>query len=55
MTLRIGPVLVDVAIGKTLSTVDYNGQVQGPLIRLQEGRSVSVQVVNDTDTPEFVH
>jgi FtsP/CotA-like multicopper oxidase with cupredoxin domain len=55
VTLRIGSVLVDVAKDKTLSTVGYNGQVPGPLIRLQEGRPISVQVFNDTDTPEFVH
>ena len=55
VSLRIGPVLVDVTKDKTISTIGYNGQVPGPLIRLQEGRQVSVQVFNDTDTPEFVH
>ena len=55
VTLRIGPVLVDVTKDKTLSTIGYNGQVPGPMIRLQEGKPVSVQVFNDTDTPEFVH
>lgn len=55
VTLRIGSVLIDVAKDKTLSTVGYNGQVPGPLIRLQEGRPISVQIFNDTDTPEFVH
>ena len=55
VSLRIGPVLVDVTKDKTISTIGYNGQVPGPLIRLREGRQVSVQVFNDTDTPEFVH
>ncbi|MGA8658941.1 MAG: multicopper oxidase family protein [Chthoniobacterales bacterium] len=55
VSLRIGPVLVDVTRDKTISTIGYNGEVPGPLIRLREGRLVSVQVVNDTDTPEFVH
>jgi FtsP/CotA-like multicopper oxidase with cupredoxin domain len=55
VTLRIGLVLVDVAKDKTLSTVGYNGQVPGPLIRMKEGRPISVQLFNDTDTPEFVH
>jgi FtsP/CotA-like multicopper oxidase with cupredoxin domain len=55
VTLRIGPVLVDVTKDKTMSTVRYNGLVPGPLIRLREGKQVSVQIFNDTDTPEFVH
>jgi len=55
VSLRIGPVLVDVTKDKTISTIGYNGQVPGPLIRLREGKQVSVQIFNDTDTPEFVH
>src|SRR5258708_40253421 len=41
VSLRIGPVLVDVTKDKTISTIGYNGQVPGPLIRLREGRPVS--------------
>ena len=37
VSLRIGPVLVDVTKDKTISTIGYNGQVPGPLIRLREG------------------
>ena len=55
VSLRIGPVLVDVTADKTISTIGYNGQVPGPLIRLREDQQVSVQLFNDTDTPEFVH
>jgi FtsP/CotA-like multicopper oxidase with cupredoxin domain len=55
VSLRIGPVLVDVTKDKTISTIGYNGQVPGPLIRLREGQPVAVQIFNDTDTPEFVH
>src|SRR5260221_4979225 len=55
VSLRIGPVLVDITKDKTISTFGYNGQVPGPLIRLREGKQVSVQIFNDTDTPEFVH
>jgi len=55
VSLRIGLVLVDVTKNKTISTIGYNGQVPGPLIRLREGKQVSVQLFNDTDTPEFVH
>jgi FtsP/CotA-like multicopper oxidase with cupredoxin domain len=55
VTLHIGPVLVDVTKDKTISTIGDNGQVPGPLIRLREGKQVTVQIFNDTDTPEFVH
>jgi FtsP/CotA-like multicopper oxidase with cupredoxin domain len=55
VTLRIGPVLVDIAKDHTISTLGYNGSVPGPLIRLREGVAVTVDLFNDTDTPEFVH
>src|ERR1022692_4231103 len=55
VTLRIGPVLVDIAKDHTISTIGYNGTVPGPLIRLREGVPVTVDLFNDTDTPEFVH
>jgi hypothetical protein len=38
VTLHIGPVLVEVTKDKTISTVGYNGQVPGRLIRMQEGK-----------------
>lgn len=55
VTLRIAPVLVDIANHHTISTIGYNGSVPGPLIRLREGVPVTVDLFNDTDTPEFVH
>ncbi|HLG97070.1 MAG TPA: multicopper oxidase domain-containing protein [Bryobacteraceae bacterium] len=55
VTLRIGPVLVDIAKDHTISTIGYNGSVPGPLIRLREGVPVTVDLFNDTDTPELVH
>ena len=55
VTLRIGPVLVDIAKDHTISTVGYNGSVPGPLIRLKEGVPVTVDLFNDTDAPELVH
>jgi len=39
VTLRIGPVLVDIAKDHTISTLGYNGSVPGPLIRMREGVS----------------
>jgi FtsP/CotA-like multicopper oxidase with cupredoxin domain len=55
VTLRIGPVLVDIAKDHTISTIGYNGGVPGRLIRLREGAPVTVDVFNETDTPEYVH
>ena len=55
VTLRVAPVLVDIAKDHTISTIGYNGGVPGPLIRLREGVPVTVDLINDTDTPEFVH
>src|SRR5690242_12435844 len=55
VTLRIGRVSVDIAQGKTIRTIGYNGTVPGPLIRLREGQPVTVDLFNDTDMPELVH
>ena len=55
VTLRIGPVKVDVAPGKTILTTGYNGSAPGPLIRLREGIPVTVDLFNDTSIPEYVH
>jgi FtsP/CotA-like multicopper oxidase with cupredoxin domain len=48
-------VLADIAKDHTISTVGYNGTVPGPLIRLREGVPATVDLFNDTDTPELVH
>jgi len=55
VTLRIGPTLVDIAKDHTISTIGYNGSVPGPLIRLREGVPVTIDLFNDTDSPELVH
>jgi FtsP/CotA-like multicopper oxidase with cupredoxin domain len=55
VTLRVAPVLVNIAKDHTISTVGYNGQAPGPPVRLREGVPVTVDLFNDTDAPEFVH
>ena len=55
VTLRIGTVLADIAKEHTISTLGYNGSVPGPLIRLREGVPVTIDLFNETDTPELVH
>ena len=53
VTLRIAPVLVDIAKDHTISTIGYNGEVPGPPIRLKEGVPVTIDLFNDTDTPSW--
>src|SRR6202158_907252 len=54
-TLRIAPVLVELTPTRTVSTIGYNGTSPGPLLRMREGKPVTVEVINDTDVPELVH
>jgi len=54
-TLRIGPVTVEPFKGKRVRTLGYNGSVPGPLFRVPEGKTITVEVFNDTEFPELVH
>jgi len=54
-SLRIAPMIVELAPQVVLSTIGYNNKVPGPLLRMRAGQSVAVEVVNDTDVPEYVH
>ncbi len=54
-TLRIATGLVELSPEHIVSTTLYNGQFPGPLLRFREGRRVSVEIQNETDTPELVH
>ena len=54
-TLRIQRAQVELAPQHVISTTTYNGQFPGPLVRLTEGRRVTVDIVNDTDVPEQLH
>jgi len=54
-TLRIAPMMVELAPQVVLSTIGYSNQVPGPLLRVREGQRVTVDVVNETDVPEYVH
>jgi FtsP/CotA-like multicopper oxidase with cupredoxin domain len=55
ITLRISPVTVELAPDRILSTIGYNGTSPGPILRMKEGKPITVEVFNDTDTPELVH
>src|SRR6204780_704440 len=54
-TLRIAPMMVELSPQVVLSTIGYSNQVPGPLLRMREGQRVAIEVVNDTDVPEYVH
>jgi FtsP/CotA-like multicopper oxidase with cupredoxin domain len=54
-TLQIAPMMVELAPQVVISTIGYNNKVPGPLLRMREGLRVTIDVVNDTDVPEYVH
>jgi FtsP/CotA-like multicopper oxidase with cupredoxin domain len=53
--IKIAVCPVELAPDRIISTATYNGQFPGPLLRFKEGRQVTVDVVNETDTPEQLH
>jgi FtsP/CotA-like multicopper oxidase with cupredoxin domain len=53
--LEIAPLKLEIAPGKHVQTIAYNGQVPGPLIRWPEGKPITIDVLNRTDVPEIVH
>lgn len=54
-TIRIGPISLELAPGKTIKTTGYNGSVPGPVLRLHEGRPVKIKVINDAGYQDLVH
>jgi len=54
-TLRIAPVTVELDPSHIVSTIGYNGMAPGPVLRMPEGKPVTVDIINETDTPELVH
>jgi len=55
VTLRISPVEIEIAPGRIIKTTGYNGSVPGPVLRLPEGKTVTIDVNNETETPELAH
>ncbi|MDR3699283.1 MAG: multicopper oxidase domain-containing protein [Candidatus Sulfopaludibacter sp.] len=55
LTLAIGAVDVEIAPKRTVRTTGYNGAFPGPVLRFPEGRAVTVDVVNQTTSPDLVH
>jgi FtsP/CotA-like multicopper oxidase with cupredoxin domain len=54
-TLHIKASPLEIAPQRILSTTTYNGQFPGPLLRFKEGCPTTVDVFNDTGTPEQLH
>jgi FtsP/CotA-like multicopper oxidase with cupredoxin domain len=53
--LRIAASPIEIAPKRIVSGITYNGQFPGPLLRFKEGTPVTVEVQNETDTPEQLH
>jgi FtsP/CotA-like multicopper oxidase with cupredoxin domain len=54
-TLTIKPCTLEISPGVDISTLAYNGQVPGPLLRLRQGVPVAIDVVNQTANEDIVH
>ena len=53
MYIKTSP--VEIASKRIIALTTYNGQFPGPLLRFKEGQQVTVDLYNDTDTPEQLH
>jgi FtsP/CotA-like multicopper oxidase with cupredoxin domain len=55
LKLRIEPCTLEIAKGISVSTVAYNGQIPGPLLRLKRGKPISIDVTNASPREDIVH
>ena len=55
ISLAIKPCTLEIGKGVSISTVAYNGQAPGPLLRVKQGRPISIDVTNSTSRPDLVH
>jgi FtsP/CotA-like multicopper oxidase with cupredoxin domain len=53
--LEIAPYTLELSPKHSLRTIAYNQQVPGPLLRLKEGRPVTIEVTNRSSDAEVVH
>ena len=54
-TLDIAPYVLEASPKHRYPTVAYNGQVPGPLLRMQQGREISIDIHNRSADAEIVH
>jgi FtsP/CotA-like multicopper oxidase with cupredoxin domain len=55
ITLRIAEASVELSPKHLVRTLAYNGKVPGPLLRMTEGKQVTVEAINETRQPEMIH
>ncbi len=55
ITLEIAPYTLEASPKHRFRTLAYNARVPGPLLRMKEGRPVTVEVHNLSPDPEVVH
>jgi FtsP/CotA-like multicopper oxidase with cupredoxin domain len=53
--LKIEPCTLEIGNGIQVSTVAYNGQVPGPMLRLRKDQPVTIDVTNASKNPDLVH
>lgn len=53
--INIGPVALEIAPGKIITTTGYNGKIPGPVLRLTEGKPVNIKVINNAGYDDIVH
>jgi FtsP/CotA-like multicopper oxidase with cupredoxin domain len=53
--LEISEIEWELSPKKKIRTTAYNGQIPGPLLRVTEGKPVSIDIVNRSDREEIVH
>jgi FtsP/CotA-like multicopper oxidase with cupredoxin domain len=54
-TLTIAEIEWELSPKKKFRTAAYNGQVPGPLVRITEGKPVTIEIANKLDREEIVH
>lgn len=54
-SLEIAEVEWETAPRKKIHTIAYNGRIPGPVLRLTEGKPVTIDIHNRLDRPEIVH
>jgi FtsP/CotA-like multicopper oxidase with cupredoxin domain len=54
-SIHIRHTALEVAPKRIVSATTYNGAFPGPLLRFKEGQPVTVDIYNETDTPEQLH
>jgi FtsP/CotA-like multicopper oxidase with cupredoxin domain len=55
ISLVIAPYMLEASPKHKIQTVAYNGQVPGPLLRVKQGRELTVEIRNRSADPEVVH